>query len=147
LLATIFENATLESADLLSEPFATRVLLTAAFDKTLLVAPFATRVLLTVVLFAITFEATAFVAVLDVSGLALLATMACLVAARLLIKDFFSIFLSPELANTITYCSLRANQRAEAKSLIPKLKENESHFQIRLDSPNGLKINYTTVNN
>jgi hypothetical protein len=147
LLATIFENATLESADLLSEPFATRVLLTAAFDKTLLVAPFATRVLLTVVLFAITFEATAFVAVLDVSGLALLATMACLVAARLLIKDFFSIFLSPELANTITYCSLRANQRAEAKSLIPKLKENESHFQIRLDSSNGLKINCTTVNN
>jgi hypothetical protein len=147
LLATIFENATLESADLLSEPFATRVLLTAAFDKTLLVAPFATRVLLTVVLFAITFEATAFVAVLDVSGLALLATMACLVAARLLIKDFFSIFLSPELADAITYCSLRANQRAEAKSLIPKLKENESHFQIRLDSPNGLKINYTTVNN
>jgi hypothetical protein len=99
LLATIFENATLESADLLSEPFATRVLLTAAFDKTLLVAPFATRVLLTVVLFAITFEATAFVAVLDVSGLALLATMACLVAARLLIKDFFSIV-------SLLYCSV-----------------------------------------
>ncbi len=66
----------------------------AALLKTLLEvtgAAFPTRVLLAPALEAIALEADALV----VSGLALLATMACFVAARLLIKDFFSIFSLP----------------------------------------------------
>jgi hypothetical protein len=98
LLATIFENAAFDTLALPTNPFEYRDLLT-AFDTTLLVVPFATRVLLTVDFVASALEATAFVAVLDVSGLALLATMACLVAARLLIKDFFSIV-------SLLYCSV-----------------------------------------
>jgi hypothetical protein len=136
--ASPLEARPLEARPLLAKPFDARPLLAKPFDaRPLLARPFDAKPLLAKPFDAKPFDASVWLATgLDASGLALLATMACLVAARLLINDFFSIFsLRGAMCGRFTYCRCRAKPLHSCKLMIPRSEVLEIDFQGRSQIP------------